>query len=377
MGSLARSAVAVVAVVVSTTLAPGALAADPSMDAVAAALRRFDEGRVAFDAHRYDEARAAFEASYRLQASPNSLLYIGRCYRETGKLGSAYVTLRRSAREAEDRRAATLEQRYAATRDAAAGEATALETRVPHLVIAVPAGLPRDFTVKLGDEAVPNASWGLAVETDPGPVVVTATGRRMKPYRVAFTLKEGEHHRVDVTIARVPTATVTVAMRSRPAGMQIELDDQPIDPREASEPHELDVGAHRIVVRAPGYVPFRWERSLADGERANVDVALATARSASGTPPALFYGVAAGAVVLAAVGAALALSANASNSREEAKSPLVRDSATRDSIRTRSSIADGLFVSSAVLGAGATVLIFTTAWPTKNHGLAVGVSGTF
>src|SRR3954452_13602525 len=99
-----------------------ARATDPPIDAVAASLKRFDEGRVAFEARRFDEARSAFEASNALQASPNSLLYIGRCFRETGKLASAYVSFKRSAREAQDRLTSTLEKRYAATRDAAASE---------------------------------------------------------------------------------------------------------------------------------------------------------------------------------------------------------------------------------------------------------------
>ena len=114
--------------------------ANPSIDAVAASLKKFDEGRAAFEARRFDEARLAFEASHELQASPNSLLYIGRCYRETGKLASAYVTLRRSAREAQDRLNATLEKRFAATRDAAASEAAELESRVPRLASRCRAG---------------------------------------------------------------------------------------------------------------------------------------------------------------------------------------------------------------------------------------------
>jgi hypothetical protein len=358
-------ACALAILVFSIASAGPARAGDPPIDAVAASLKRFDEGRVAFEARRFDEARAAFEASNTLQASPNSLLYIGRCYRETGKLASAYVTFKRSAREAQDRLTATLEKRFAATRDAASGEAAALETRVPRLVIAVPGGLPRDFVVTVDGKPVSSASWGLAVETDPGAMVVEASGTRMKPFRAAFTLQEGEQRRIDVLAERTPTATLSLALKSRPAGLVIDLDGVPLDARDAAAPHELDVGLHRFTVRAPSYLPFAWERTLHDGEHADVAVDLApdpSQRGRGGTAPWLFFTAAGSAVLAAGVGAGFALSASSLDSDESAKNPLLRDPAVRETVRGRATVANVLFVSAAVLGASAAVLFFTTSW---------------
>jgi len=381
-GLLVARALALAIAAVSIATSGLARADDPPIDAVAASFKRFDEGRVAFEARRFDEARAAFEASNRLQASPNSLLYIGRCYRETGRLASAYVSFKRSAREAQDRLTATLEMRYGATRDAAASEAAELEARVPRLVIVVPGGLPRDFLVTLDGKPVSPASWGLAVETDPGAVVVEATGMRMRPFRAAFTLEEGEQRRLEVLAARTPTAVVSLALRSRPSGMVIELDGVPLDPREAAEPRELDVGLHRLTLRAPGYLPFRWEKSLEDGERASIAADLApdpTQRARGGTAPWLFFATAGSAVVAAGLGAGVALSASSLDSEEAAKNSLLRDPAVRDTIRARSTVANVLFVSGAVLGASATVLFFTTDWRSLSRArsgrAALGVSG--
>src|ERR1019366_10376807 len=60
-------------------------ATDPSL---AAALKRFESGRKAFDAGRYDEALGEFQASLELLSSPNNRMYIGRCYRGLGPSSS-------------------------------------------------------------------------------------------------------------------------------------------------------------------------------------------------------------------------------------------------------------------------------------------------
>lgn len=337
----------------------------PSTEAVAASLAKFDEGRAFFAQKRYDEARAAFEASHKLQASPNSLLYIGRCYRETGKVASAYVTLQRSAREAAERLAVTLEKRFAATRDAAHAEASELEARVPRLAVAVPSKLPEGFTVTVNGRALPPESWGLAVETDPGPVVVEASGARLVPFRSAFDLREGEKKRVEVEAARLPTATLGLAIASWPTGLVVELDGGALAPQDVARSRELDPGRHRVVARAPGYLPFTWEKDLEDGSRARVVIDPKPAPVPTvkrGTPPWLFFASAAAAGGATAVASVVALDASGRDAAETDKPALLRDPAERDAIRSEATLANGLFVTGAVLGAAAVVLFFTTNW---------------
>lgn len=362
---LALGAAMVTLALVPSPARAGDAPSSSSTEAVAASLAKFDEGRAAFALRRYDEARAAFEASHKLQASPNSLLYIGRCYRETGKVASAYVTLERSAREAAERLAVTLEKRYAATRDAARAEAAELEPRVPRLTVAVPGGLPDGFRVTANGRPVPPESWGLAVETDPGPIVVEASGARMVPFRATFDLREAERKRVDVIATRMPTATLRVEMVSWPTGLVVELDGAPLAPSELTSPHDVDPGRHRVTARAPSYKPFTWERELEDGARARVLVKPEPAPPPTvkrGTPPWLFFASAAAAGGVTAAGSVLAIDASRRDDAETARSPLLRDAAERDAIRSQATLANGFFVSGAVLGAAAVVLFFTTSW---------------
>jgi tetratricopeptide (TPR) repeat protein len=86
------------------------------------AMNKFDAGRTAFEAGQFEEALIAFQASNNLNPSPNSKLYIARCYRALRKVASAYTTYRMAAREAQDRLTASGEKRYAATRDSANSE---------------------------------------------------------------------------------------------------------------------------------------------------------------------------------------------------------------------------------------------------------------
>jgi len=341
-------------------------AADESQ---AAGLQKFDEGRKAFDAGQYDHAIEAFEASYELLASPNTRLYIGRCYRSLGRVASAYTALRLAAREAQDRLTASGEKRYGATRDAATREAAELEPRVPRLTIAVPAGTPDGFVVKRNGEDLPKAAWGVAVETDPGVVVVEASGPRLVTFKTTVTLAEGANSRVDVEAKRVPTATLNVTLGARPAGLAATLDGRPVDVAQLEAPREVDVGEHELVVSAPGYVSFTWTKSVEDGERVVIDAVLTPevrALSGHGPPKWIFFALSGGAVATLGVASGLALHAQSEQSRQLALDPYARDASTRDSIRSQGTLANVLYVGGGVLAIGAVVAGFTTHWRSED-----------
>jgi hypothetical protein len=345
----------------------------------AAGLQRFDEGRRAFEAGQFEQALVAFQGSYDLLASPNTRLYMGRCYRALGKVASAYTAFRFAAREASDRLTSSGEKRYAATRDAASHEAAEIEPKVPRLTIAVPSGTPDGFVVKRNGEEVPKAAWGVAVETDPGDVTVEASGPRLVAFQKKVTLAEGAQERVDVEARRLPTAVVVVALQTRPAGLAATLDGQPVDAASVEAPRELDVGDHSVVVSAPGYIPFKWTMSLADGQRVTVEAVLqpdaqALAAGRSGTPPWLFFTTAG--VSLAALGVAsgIAVHAQGLQNQQLQLDPYARDPSVRDSIRSQSTVANVLFVGGGVIGAGAVVLAFLTKWKTEEAAPAPAVA---
>jgi hypothetical protein len=348
-------------------------------DNLAAALKKFDEGRKAYDGGSFEEALIAFQGSYSLSPSPNSRLYIARCFRALGKVASAYTAYRFAAREAQDRLNTTGEKRYAATRDAANAEAGELEAKVPRLTIAVPGDLPPGFSLKRNGVEVTSAEWGVSIETDPGTVVIEAGGPRLVPFKQTVTLAEGQQQRIDVKVAHVPTATIAFHFKTRPAGLAFALDNAPLDTSAIGAGSEVDVGEHSITISAPGYLTTHWHKALANGEKATVEVELQPdARAVNGSrglPKWMFFTVAGAAVASLAVASVIAIDAKSTENSELAKDPFSRSADTRDSIRSESTTANVLFVAGGVLGIGAAVLGFTTSWKSdKPASPAVGVN---
>ena len=337
-------------------------------ETLAAALKKFDAGRKAFDAGAFEEALLEYQGSYSLSPSPNSRLYMARCYRALGKVASAYTTFRFAAREAQDRLTATGEKRYTATRDTANAEAGEIEAKVPRLTVAVPGDLPQGFAVKRDGTELTSAAWGVGVETDPGSITVEATGPRLVPFRQTVSLAEGQQLRVEVKVVRVPTAKLALRFKTRPAGIAVTLDDAPLDAASTETPREVDVGNHTVVVNAPGYLPLRWQKGLANGDSAVVEVELkADVRAAAsrGTPRWVFFTVAGASIAALGVASVIALNANAQQTSEERKDPFSRSTATRESIRSESTTANVLFVGGGVLAVGAAVLAYTTQWKSE------------
>ena len=349
-------------------------------DNLAAALKKFDEGRKAFEAGAFEEALLAFQASYSLSPSPNSRLYTARCFRALGKVASAYTTYRFAAREAQDRLNTTGEKRYAATRDAANSEAGEIEAKVPRLTIAVPGDLPPGFAVTRDGIEVTSAAWGIGVETDPGSVVVEAKGPRLVPFKQTVTLAEGQQVRVDVKVVRVPTATIAFHFRTRPAGLAITLDKAPLDATTLGAPREVDIGEHAATISAPGYVSTQWHKVLANGDKGVVEIDLqADARamngSSKGLPKWIFFTVGGAAVASLVVASVIAVDTKSKENAELAKDPFSRSSDTRDAIRSEATTANVLFVAGGVLGIGTAVLGFTTQWKgDKSASPTVGIN---
>lgn len=348
---------------------------------LAAGLKKFDEGRKAFESGQFEEALNDFRASLELLPSPNTRLYMGRCFRALGKTASANTALKLAAREAQDRLTASGEKRYSATRDTANQEAADLEATVPRLTVAVPSNPPAGFVVKMDGRELSPAAWGVATDIDPGDIVVEATGPRLVPFKKVVTLAKGAQARVDVPLARVPTATLALKLKTLPSGLALTLDGEPLAVAGADQLRELDVGVHTVVASAPGYLPFKWSKSLADTERQVVDVALAPNPQTQGgpthTPKWLFFTVAGAAVVSLGVGAGVALNAESQQRQQLALDPFARSPSAQSSIQTQAMITDILFIGGGVLGAGAVVLAFTTQWKTSTEAQAFSLAPWF
>lgn len=344
------------------TLRPGCVvglwllfAGAPSWAAPPTAARLFDEGRRAYARHAYPEAARSLLASLAQRSSPITRLYLARCYRQMGQIGTAYVHLRLAAREAQELVAG--ERRYATTRDAANREAADLEERVPKVVLVPPRDAPQDLQIRLDGAAVPRAAWGTELPVDPGQHRVLTTGQRLRPQRLRVTVAEGAVQRVELTPRRLPTATLALDLPGHPPGLVVSVDGKPLPSVELDQPQYLDVGEHEVQVTAPGYAPYRFRQKIKDGETVQVPVRL---RVAGGTPRWVFYSVAAGAVAAGVIGGGLLAYAQNTQNAELARLPEDRDPATRDRVRQSGAAGTAFLVIGGLGVAAAGVLAFTT-----------------
>jgi hypothetical protein len=177
-----------------------------------AGLQKFEEGLKAISAGDHGVALAAFDASNSLLPSPNSELYMARCYEALGKTASAHAMFLLAAEHAEERLVDGGERRYVATREAALREAAAIEGDVPKLAILVPPDAG-EVVVKKNGAVV--AAPAVLTATDPGHITIDVTGARLVPFHAELDLAKAESRRVDVRIEHVPIA-VTDATEPSP-----------------------------------------------------------------------------------------------------------------------------------------------------------------
>lgn len=197
-----RSILLALALALAAPFVPHAAGAQ-GVSSEAVALTRFNRGRELFLARDYAAALMEFRAANELVPSPNTRLYIARSLREMGRLAEAYTEFQRAAAEAADR--ARTEPRYAATRDAARAEGSALEARVGRLVLYVP-DAPEGTSVTVNGVVVPGAAWGVPMPIDPGRVEITATAPGRLPFRSEVEVHAGQTAEASVNLAPAPSA---------------------------------------------------------------------------------------------------------------------------------------------------------------------------
>jgi hypothetical protein len=169
----------------------------------AAAQVRFGKGRDYFMDKKYAEALVEFRAASELFASPNTRFYIGRCERELGHPGRAYVELQRAASDAADR--ARTDPKYATTRDSARQEAQALEGKFGKLVVKGKEVM--GLAVTVGGAPFSTAAFGVATPTDPGSVEVSATAKGKLPFKKTVAIKAGDTVEVAIDLQNDPNAS--------------------------------------------------------------------------------------------------------------------------------------------------------------------------
>ncbi len=177
------------------------------------AAKAFEEGRKLWDAKDAAGALPRFRKAVDATGSPNARLYLARCLRETGNLVQAYEEMALTVRDA--RAKADSDERYAATRDAAAAELTLLEARVGRVVIALSEELA-GAVVTLNGTGVETARVGTPLAVAPGEVQVSAVKPGGVPTRQKIVVAAGALQTITLSAAAAPApggATATPAQQ--------------------------------------------------------------------------------------------------------------------------------------------------------------------
>ena len=168
---------------------------------------RFNKGRELFIANQFAPALVEFRAAGDLYESPNTRLYIARCERELGHSAAAYVEFERAASEAADR--SRSDPRYASTHDVAKSEGSALQSKIAHVTVLAPSGLPENATVTVNGAALGPAGVGVAAPIDPGTVEVIAKAPGYVTTKKTATVTAGESVEIKLQLEKETAATST------------------------------------------------------------------------------------------------------------------------------------------------------------------------
>jgi hypothetical protein len=161
----------------------------------------FRDGKKLLDAKNYAEACPKFEESARIEPSSGVELALGLCYEGLGKTASAWAAYQTAVSLA--RRDNRRDREHAAS-----SKATALEPKIAHATIDVPAEVAQlpGLVVKEDSVVIGAAAWKNA-PIDPGThaLEVTATGK--KPWSTSFTVDPAPTP-VTVTVPKLEDAPI-------------------------------------------------------------------------------------------------------------------------------------------------------------------------
>jgi hypothetical protein len=157
----------------------------------AAAEAVFKEGRKLAERGDYAAACPRFAESLRLDPAPGTRLNLADCEEHLGKLASAWQDYQRAIGQL-----AASDDRLSIAR----ARVSALDRRIPRIVVKLPDDAPADTVVLKDDDAIEPGDLGLPVPIDPGEhtIVVRAKGHADRRYAVA--MKEAELRDLDVDL---------------------------------------------------------------------------------------------------------------------------------------------------------------------------------
>lgn len=193
----------------------------------------FRDGRKLLKAGKLAAGCDKIEASERLESSVGTLLNLGDCRERLGRLASAWSAFRKAAAMAKRSGGDGKREKEALKR------ASALEPRLPNLMIQVGGQRIEGLVIKRDNEVVDPALWNTPVPVDPATYAIVVEAPGYKPWKseVAITAKL---KRKVVIVPQLERAPAPVEPPAAPLARSVEPQLQPAQP------------APMVVRREPG-----------------------------------------------------------------------------------------------------------------------------
>lgn len=183
--------------------AAGRAHAEPSADDKALATLLFQQGRALMAEGRIPEACQKLEESERLQPAGGTLLNLALCHEREGRLARSWSEFK-AAMEVAKRDGRSDRESEAAT------HVNALEPRLSHLTIMVPAGTQVEgLVIERDGHEIGRGAWATAIPIDGGEHVVRATATGREPFSVTVVIgKEFDARTIEIPVLATPVVVV-------------------------------------------------------------------------------------------------------------------------------------------------------------------------
>ncbi len=197
-------------------------------DSKAEAQALFDEGRSLVEHRQFAEACPKFAESQRLDPGIGTELWLADCYENNGQVASAWAAFKEAAAAA----SLVHDKRETVARD----RATALETKIPRLMILVSdTAAAQGLEVRRDGVIMAATAWGFALPVDPGVHTIAASALGHKPWSTTVQVA-GRADTLQVTIPALEDAP-PLAVQERSAAPRADtIETQPLPVPEA--PHD-------------------------------------------------------------------------------------------------------------------------------------------
>lgn len=217
----------------------------------------FEDGLEKWNAGSFEEALPLFKQALAATGSPNARFYVARCLRDLGRLPEAHDEMSRTVKDA--RELAATEERYAKTRDAAAGELAVLDGRVGRVIVALDETVT-DAYLTMNGTTLAKERIGVPVPVMPGAIEVVAQN------------PDGKRVAKSIEIAGGETKTVTLSMAVAPSP-PAPVPDVPEEPENDTPWFSATRGAGIAVaaVGVAGIIIFAVQNGVADERLATLE----------------------------------------------------------------------------------------------------------